>query len=271
MSLVRIALRMLAVKALKDRTVAEGNVLDSEIGILGEDEKGLNIKPEKGRFIAVYTDDAEAKPDEQRAFHENGLVNLCLEYGVTDAMREEVEDPDHPGRKMQVIFPTIPHASRMHDFYLDILGRQIRSGLSDGQNEAAEVLRGLIRRVVKVTCERAGSDRTGERVAAQKLTFTVDALQDPQFLKDVPEGAPFSRFLALLAAGDADDQKLGALILDQIPASPEDLEEARERIGLTLTELGSLGFEYLPDADEDSEISNVTIDVTGRQPVEVGA
>ena len=42
MSLVRIALRMLAVKALKDRTVAEGNVLDSEIGILGEDEKGLH-------------------------------------------------------------------------------------------------------------------------------------------------------------------------------------------------------------------------------------
>ena len=78
-------------------------------------------------------------------------------------------------------------------------------------------------------------------------------------------------FLALLAAGDADDQKLGALILDQIPASPEDLEEARERIGLTLTELGSLGFEYLPDANEDSEITNVTIDVAGGQPVEVGA
>jgi len=270
MSLVRIALRMATVMALKGRTLSQDNVLDSEIGVLSEDDQGLNINlRRKGRFIAVYTDDAEARPDEQRVFHDNGLVNLCIEYGVTDTMVEEVDDPDHPGRKMKVILPGIPHADRMHEFYLDLLGRQIRSVLSDGQNEAAEVLRMLILRVVKVTCERAGSDRKNERVAAQKLTFTVEALQDPQFSADVPQAGPMGRFLALLEAGDPDDRKLAALMRAEIPDTPDDVDANRARLGLTWAELLELGLGYIPDADIDSAWTTTTVEINGADPVEV--
>ncbi|WP_156510697.1 hypothetical protein [Labrenzia sp. OB1] len=270
MSLVRIALRMATVLALKGRTLAQDNVLDSEIGVLTEDDHGLQINlRRKGRFIAVYTDESEAKPDEQRMFHDNGLVELCIEYGVTDTMSEEVDDPDHPGRRMKVIIPGIPHADRMHEFYLDLLGRQIRTILSDGTNEGAEVLRMLLARVIKVTCERAGSDRKNERVAAQKLTFTVEAMHDPQFLADVPEEGPIGRFLALLEAGDPDDQKLAELMRAEIPATPEEIEENRARVGVTLAELNALGLGYEPDADADTTIAGVTLDMTGTEPVEV--
>lgn len=261
---------MATVLALKDRTLAEANVLDSEIGVLTEDAEGLNVNlRQKGRFIAVYTDEAEAKPDEQRMFHDNGLVNLCVEYGVTDTMIDEVDDPDEPGKKIKAIIPGIPHADRMHEFYLDLLGRQIRTNLSGGENEAAEVLRGLIGRVIKITCERAGSDRKGERVAAQKLTFTVDAMRDPQFLEDVPADGPMGRFLALLDAGTVDDRKLADLMRAQIPATPADIENARARIGLTLAELTALGFGYVPNADEESEFASVTVEVTGAEDIEV--
>jgi len=271
MSLIRIALRMATVMALKGNTLAEDNVLDSEIGVLTEDLQGLKVKVKKGRFIAVYTDEAEAKPDELRMFHDNGLVNLCLEYGVTDTMIEEVEDPDDPAKKIRQVIPGIPHADRIHEFYLDLLGRQIRTNLSDSQSAAAEVLRGLISRVVNIKIERAGSQRERERVAAQKITFTVEALRDPQFTGDLPAGAPFLNFLAMLDAGGVDDQKLADLMRDQIPDAPGDIEASRERIGLTLDELNSLGLGYIPDADEDSEISTVTVEMTGAEPVEVSS
>ncbi|MDN3719431.1 hypothetical protein QW131_09985 [Roseibium salinum] len=115
MSLIRIALRQAAVLALRNRTLAEDNVLDSEIGVLAEDSTGLRVN-HKQRFIAVYTDEAEGKPDEQRLFHENGLVNLCIEFGVTTAMVERVEDPDNPGRFMQTVIPGIPFTNRMPEF-----------------------------------------------------------------------------------------------------------------------------------------------------------
>jgi hypothetical protein len=237
---------------------------------LSEDDHGLQINlRRKGRFIAVYTDESEAKPDEQRMFHDNGMVDLCIEYGVTDTMFEEVDDPDHPGRKMKVIIPGIPHADRMHEFYLDLLGRQIRTILSDGPNEAAEVLRMLLCRVIKVTCERAGSDRKNERVAAQKLTFTVEAMRDPQFQTDVPEEGPMGRFLALLDAGGDDDRKLAELIRMEIPETPEAIEENRARIGVTLVELNALGLGYEPDADGESTIAGVTLDMTGAETVEM--
>lgn len=269
MSLIRIALRMATVMALKGNTLADDNVLDSEIGVLTEDIEGLKLKVKKGRFIAVYTDESEVKPDEPRMFHDNGLVNLCLEYGITDTMIEVVDDPDTPGRKIRQVFPGIPHADRMHEFYLDLLGRQIRTHLADGQSEAAEILRMLILRIVAIKVERAGSERKTERVAAQKITLTVEALRDPQFMHDVPAGGPFARFLAMLDAGSDDDQKLAALIRNEIPATAEDVEDYRARMGLTWSELLELGLGDHPDAGINTEWGTTSIDVIGADPVEV--
>ncbi|WP_282046308.1 hypothetical protein [Roseibium album] len=268
MSLVRIALRHAAVMALKDNTLAEDNVLDSEIGVLAETSDGLTVQT-KERFIAVYTEEAEDKPDAQRNFHTNGLVKVAIEFGVTDAMVKEEDDPDNPGQKIRSIIPGFPYTHRGPEMYLDILGRQIRGNLESSGNEAAAIFRRLFHKIVSVTCERAGSARQDEKVAAQKLTFTIDAIDDPQFSSDVLEDSPLFDFFAMLDAGEDDDQRLANLMRAQIPADVGDFETIRRRNGLTLQELQQLGFAYVPEADEDSTIQLVEIETGGVAPVEV--
>jgi hypothetical protein len=268
MSLIRIALRMTAVMALKGRTLAGDNVLDSEIGVFREKDRGFYLKG-KDRFIAVYTDAANAQADEARNLLENGQVTLSIEYGVADAMVLEEPDPDDPDKMIESVIPGIPYTSRMPEFYLDILGRQIRSCLQGSNSEPADVFRGLFARVTKQQVERADSDNNGERVAAQKLTFTLDALRDPVFAKDVVADLPFARFLALLDAGNPDDQRLADLIRLQIPADPETDEEVQARIGSTVAEMRALGFGLFDGADNSSIVNAVNIAIPGAEPVEV--
>ena len=118
MSLVRIALRHAAVMALKGNTLAENNVLDSEIGVLDETSSGIEIRA-KSRFIAVYTEEAEDKPGEQRNFHTNGLVKVSIEFGVTDSMVTTEEDPKEPGKEIRSVISGIPFTSRGPEMYLD--------------------------------------------------------------------------------------------------------------------------------------------------------
>ncbi|MEP3049420.1 MAG: hypothetical protein ABJL55_16350 [Roseibium sp.] len=271
MSLVRIALRMTAVLALKDQTLANDNVLDSEIGVLSEGAEGLSLhkKHKSKRFIAVYTDEAESTPDELRGFHDNGEVNLSIEFGVTDSMVIEEDDPDDSEKRIRSVIPGIPFTNRMPELYLDLLSKQIRNVLSGGDNAAAEVFRSLVNKVLKIKVERAGSAREGERIAAQKLTLTLDVLDDPQFSEDVEADLPMGRFFELLENGTSDDQKLAALMRAQLPSAPEGLEETQTRIGLILSEMQALGFKYIEYADETSTAQSVTIEVDGAAPVEV--
>lgn len=268
MSLVRIALRHAAVKALVSNTLAGENVLDSEIGAVDETAEGLSVRT-KNRFIAVYTEEAEDQPSDQRDFYNNGLVKVSIEFGVTDAMAETEDDPENPGSSIRSVIPGIPFTSRAPEMYLDILGRQIRDNLATGSSSAAGIFRRLFSKVASVTCERAASANQHEKAAAQKLTFTVAAIDDPQFVSDVPEGSPLYDFFALLDAGDDDDQRLASLMRAQIPANADDKEAIRKRIGLTFQELQQLGFDYVPDADENSTIQLVEIATGGVAPVEV--
>lgn len=272
MSLLRIALRMTAVKALFGNTMAGENVLDSEIGILGEDDDGLNIVSKKP-FIAVYTDEAEVSPDPQRMFHGNGSVILAIEYGYTSQMSEIRIDPG-TGEEYEAILPdayTIPVTARMPEIYLDVLGRQIRDALATGTSEAAKIFRSLFLSVSSGKCERAASDRNGERVAAHRMTFILTALPDPQVEGDVPANAPMARFFELLDAGDAVDQNLATLFRDLIPATPDDLEHSRLRVGQTLEELRALGLGPISGADDTSEFETVDITIEGSQDTEVTA
>lgn len=269
MSLVRIALRQCAVKALQGMTLAGSNVLDSKIGVLGEDDNGVLVS-EKNRFIAVYTEEGVATPDSQRVFHENGRVHLSIEFGVTSSMVVVEPDPNDPEQKIQAVIPGIPFTDRLPEIYLDILGRQIRDQFSGGQSDAAKILKSLIIRVDRITCERAGSERDGEKVAAMKLTFVVQAIDDPQRQEDAGEGTPLHAFFALLDVGDDDDQRLANLMRAQIPVGADSSEdEARARIGLTLSELQALGFSYFEGADDDTTVDTVTLNVAGVSPVEV--
>lgn len=95
MSLARIALRATAVEALKGRTRALNNVLDSEIGIIDSDSGG-NVTIEADQyFIAIYTDAGKTQvgDNELRSLLLNGRTEIMFETGVTASMGVQTRTP----------------------------------------------------------------------------------------------------------------------------------------------------------------------------------
>ena len=91
-------------------------------------------------------------------------------------------------------------------------------------------------------------------------------MPDPIGLDDVPAGAPFARLLALLDAGTGDDQRIAALMRDELKAVTEPWEVAQERRGRTMRELlgGGLG-PIAGDIDRATpEMTEAVFDIPGH-------
>lgn len=174
MSLIRIAARIAAVEALKGKTLAGTNVLDSEIGAIDIAADGSASTDEKNAFIAVYTDTANSPGDPLRALVANGTTDFLFEAGVTAAMTER--DPETGAA---TIVPGVPATDRAFEFFLDMIIRQIGDALTDPGNEWAEVFRKLITKFVSTKRSRTSSDTGGVRMAAQQLLIQADLITDP--------------------------------------------------------------------------------------------
>jgi hypothetical protein len=261
MSLCRIAIRRACVLALKGRTLAGDNVLDSEIGAVDTDKEGNLSVSGEGRFIAVYTDQAQGGSGMPGALYENGDLLVRIEFGITERMVVEEEDPDNPGEMIRSVVSGIPFTSAAAETYLDLVGRQVISALSHPENEAADVFRGLFQSGVRIDRRRESDDK-GQAVAAQQIALTGTLLPDPIGLDDVPAGAPFARLLALLDSGTDHDQRIAALMRDELKAVTEPWELAQERLGRTMRELLGVGLGPIA-GDIDREAPEMTEAVFG--------
>lgn len=265
MSLCRIALRRACVLALKGHTLAGDNVLDSEIGAVDVDESGNLAVINRGKFIAIYTDRAEAMSPDGRMLYENGSTLLRIEFGITEKMTIEEEDPDNPGKMIRSVVAGIPFTSSAAEDYLDLLGRQVMSALSHPDREAANIFRGLFYSIVKIDRQRESDDK-GQRVAAQQIALTGELLPDPITLEDAPANGPFARLLALLNAGTGDDRRMAAMMLAELQPDGEAWRKQQEWLGLTQDELLAVGLG--PSADdvdrEMPELSDISIEIPGH-------
>lgn len=265
MSLCRIALRRACVMALKGHTLAGDNVLDSEIGAVDVDESGNLAVVNQGRFIAVYTDRAEAMSPGGRMLFENGSTLLRIEFGITEQMTIEEEDPDNPGEMIRSVVAGVPFTSRAAEDYLDLLGRQVMSALSHPDREAANVFRGLFHSISKIDRQRE-SDSKGQRVAAQQIALTGELLPDPITLEDAPDNGPFARSLALMNSGTGDDIRMAAMMLVELQPGGEAWRKQQEWLGLTQDELLAVGLGPLEgDVDRETPVmSEGTVDIPGH-------
>ncbi|MEJ8474458.1 hypothetical protein [Roseibium algae] len=261
MSLCRIAVRRACVLALKGRTLAGDNVLDSEIGAVEIDHLGNLAVSGKGRFIAVYTDQATGSNDGQGSLYDNGKLLLRIEFGITEQMLIDEDDPDNPGQTIRSVVPGIPFTSSAAETYLDLLGAQIVRALSDPKSAPADIFRGLFQGSIQID-RRRESDGEGQAVAAQQIALTGVLLPDPITEDDAPDGGPFSRLLALLEAGSGDDQRVAGLMRSELKASGEAWEQAQERLGLTNAALLGLAGDT---AQSEQPIASVVLDIPGRQ------
>lgn len=234
MSLIRIAIRIAAVEALKGRTLVGDNVLDSEIGVIDINTDGDIDINKKRPFIAVYTDVAlvNVLDTDLRSLTKNGNIDLVFETGVTSAMVETLPDGD-----AALIGAGFPDTDRAMERSLDLVVRQIFDALADPVNEWAKIFRSLTTRFTELRRSRVSTDSGGLRRAAQQINLKVDLVADPITGEPLKVGSPFSVFLTKIESDTRPEYKdLVGLIRKQLGNNQESAEVNQRRYGYTFEE-----------------------------------
>lgn len=230
MSIIRIALRIAAVEALKGRTQVGENVLDSEIAALDTAANGSVTTTKNKPFISVYADDSRAVAGlSLRSFAANGAVDILFEASF--ATSHLVSDPN---TDEQVIVEGVPATDANLEFMLDLVMRQIADALTDPDNEWALIFLGLAGNVEKTERARVSGNTNGVRLAAHQIKLTVSALPDP--VRGDPIGPPLRRFFEKcesdLVGRVPSLEKNIALMKAQIHGDADALKKAMRRYGL---------------------------------------
>lgn len=253
--LTRIALRIATIEALKGNTFVEGNVLDSQIGAIdiGADDS-IRTDQEKP-FIAVYVDGSEIEDRiDLRSLHKSGMTELTIETGITAAMTET----DQETGESMVVGIGIPATDPALEFYLDCVGRQITTALSDPDNAWAGIWRSLSSSILKIERKRTSDAASGTRIAAHQLVVTLDLLPDPVFNAPIASTSAWAAFFAKL---EAVSHPYRETILELIgnPAGLTEANAVRRRFGLTLDEARALCVTPpLPAEATEPDITSVT-------------
>lgn len=240
MSLIRIALRICALQAVKGRTLVGDNVLDSEIGALETSAAGELKTPQEKQFVSVYTDDSKQLSGlELRSLTASGEIDLVFEAGV--ATPHVISDPDTDEK---VIMNGLPAADANFEFYLDLTLRQIADALADPKNEWAAIFNSLILRIEKCQRARISGDTNGVRLAAHQMKITVAAIAEPVAGQSLKAGTPMAAFFAKcesdLVHREPDMEKKIALMKAQIAGNDDELAAAMRRYGITHNEADAM-------------------------------
>ncbi|SCB41268.1 hypothetical protein GA0061101_113141 [Rhizobium lusitanum] len=240
MSLVRVALRIAAVEALKGRTLVDGNVLDSQIGALDVAANGLLHTPQERPFVSVYTDDSKVTNGlELRSFTKSGHVDIVFEAGI--ATPHVVTDAD---TDESVIYEGVAATDANFEFHLDLTMRQIADALADPENEWAAIFNSLIRSFEQSQRSRASGDTNGVRLAAHQLKLTVDAVADPVRGVALKDSSPLALFFAKcetdLVSRMPDMARKVALMRAQIAGDANELQAAMRRYGMVFGEADAM-------------------------------
>ncbi|WP_107678053.1 hypothetical protein [Agrobacterium sp. LAD9] len=248
MSLVRIALRICALQAVKGRTLVGDNVLDSEIGALETSTAGELKTPQEKQFVSVYTDDSKQVSGlEVRSLTASGEIDLVFEAGV--ATPHVISDPETDEK---VIMAGLPAADANFEFYLDMTLRQIADALVDPDNEWAAIFGRLILRIEKCQRARISGDTNGVRLAAHQMKITVAAIAEPVAGRPLKSDSPMAEFFAKcesdLVQREPDMAKKIALMKAQIAGNDDELAAAMRRYGMTYSEADAMLL-TLPNGD----------------------
>lgn len=254
--LARIALRVATIEALKGKTFVDNNVLDSEMGALGVAADGSIRTDQDAPFVSVYVDDSKIEDRlNLRALHRSGPTELTIETGITAAMTETDQET---GESMVVGIGT-PATDRALEFFLDCVGRQIVSALTDPRDAWAEVWRGLSTSILKIERKRTSdAAATGTRTAAHQLVITLDLLPDPVFGEPIASTSTWAKFLAQM---EAVEHPFLPTLQALIGSSDGVLmhEAQRRRFGMTLDEARALlDIAVKPGEATEPTISSVT-------------
>lgn len=200
MSLSRLAIRLVTVKALAGQTLAGSAVSDSEVSAID-----VAAAEHKRPFIAVYTDDGEGQGVGRDLLTGNGTFSLAIESGVTSKMRYRLDSGED-----ELVDALVPTDALM-EMTLDLIARQIAIALADPTNEWADLWRRFVTKVGRIRTRRGASADKLLRFAGRQMEIEVHPLADPPFGK-APSGVWADLLAKIEQDDDPDFRKLAAPI-----------------------------------------------------------
>jgi hypothetical protein len=195
MSLINLAVRIAAVKALKGATLAGDRVFDSQIDALDD-----RITKDKAPAIVVYIDEDHAKPLGKDLVNADRTVSLVIEISV--ASKVAIGD---------VTEVVIPYTDPGLETTINLIGYQIMKALQAGASEWSELWRLFVVGIHEVAAVRGANAEKGVRWAARQIVMKCETLSEPAYGIAPAEGGHWARLLAAMAA-DSDLAPIGSLI-----------------------------------------------------------
>lgn len=232
--LMRAALRICAVEAVRGRTFAGQAVRDSEIVSMAP-----KLTDERLPFIAVYTDDFE-----------DGMLTISWQIGVSASMRGEGGN----------LISGIPPTDWGIEMTIDFIERQIRTALADPDNDWAEVFRKGVNSPAPPKSERGAAMQDGERFAGRQVLQVVRPLGEPEYGRALGPKSFWRMFLDQMAT-DARFDEIGPIFegLLGVGETVSDWRLVQRALGATRAQAEALGFAPA-SGDEPETIAGHAID-----------
>ncbi|UXN05257.1 hypothetical protein [Bartonella sp. HY761] len=232
MSLARLALRLSAIEALKDKTSVKQNVVDSQIGAIDIAADGSLRTDQDAPFIAVYTEGSKVRDDNGRQLRQNGDTDIVFEFGISSAMSETNDKGES-----QIVGFGIPVTDGAMEFVLDCIGHDIAMALHDECNPWAEIWRSFSTGIVEIERKRVGSENNSLTLAAHQLRVRVSLLPDQPFGTILSEATPWRKMLKLMKE---QSHPAFAFFESQLNPNIVDGDNPQRRYGLTFEETKAL-------------------------------
>jgi hypothetical protein len=254
MSLTRLAMRLAAARAVRNKTLAADRVFDSAVDPIDQ-----TIAETRQPLIVVTTDEHALDITGRDLGSGDHACDLVFEVAI--ASRVEVPAPDGQGGQITI---AIPHTDEGMELTLDIMEHQIIAALTQDDGAWSATWMKLVPRVTRRLSRRGASAENGVRFAARQMVLTCDLVDTPVAGEALGSNTAWGDVLTLMEA-DPDLTNIASLIRAEIEGAPlADWRRAAAELGIPLEVADQIGIGPVLDFGGDPKtLEQVTIDGGG--------
>jgi hypothetical protein len=207
MSIVALALRLCAVKALQGTATAAGErVFDSAVIPIDQ-----LVSKQPLPIVSISTEDETTRPSGRDLNGGDRTIDLVIEV----AIGQSIPLPNDEGFEFYVA-----DTDAMLELSVAVISRQILATLFNaGGGVWGDAFRAFAKTIEGLESRRGLPDKDGQRFAARQMILRVKAQAEPQFDQAVDAGTPFAKFLAALDS-DPSFHQVASILRQAIEGKP---------------------------------------------------
>ena len=254
MSLTRLAMRLAAARAVRNKTMAADRVFDSAVDPIDQ-----TIAENRQPLIVVTTDEHELAVTGRDLGSGNHQCDLVFEIAI--ASRVELPAADGQGGQITI---AIPHTDEGMELTLDMMEHRIIAALTQDDGAWSGVWMKLVPRVTRRLSRRGASSENGVRFAARQIVLTCDLVDTPAPGATVVAGSAWGDTLVAMEA-DPDLAGIANVLRSEIEGTPlADWRRAAATLGIPLEVSDSIGLGPVQDMSDDPQpLDRIVLDGGG--------